>query len=62
MDAHSNAPSWVKWDRVAAVKTALQGLLLHRWRLHEYSLFIVVKNYFPNLRDVFSLVGGEGKG
>lgn len=47
MVAHSNAPSWVKWDRVAPVKTALQGLLLHRWRLHEYSLFIVIKNYFP---------------
>lgn len=47
MGAHSNAPSWVKWDRVAPVKTALQGLLLHRWCLHEYSLFIVVKNCFP---------------
>lgn len=28
MGAHSNAPSWVKWDRAAPVKTALQGPLL----------------------------------
>lgn len=62
MDAHSNAPSWVKWDRVAPVKTALEGLLLHRRRLHEYSLFIVVKNYFLNRRDVFSSAGAQGKG
>lgn len=62
MDALSNAPSWVKWDRVAPVKTALQGLLVHRWHLHEYSLFIVIKNYFPNRRDVFSSTGAQEKG